>query len=448
MGLARWRGPRDASERRMKPTRLGALLPTSALLSALLCAAPVRAQISTVEALEKQASAKRQDPEFSLAYGRALRRAGRTTEAGRVVRRAANATRRGNPKLSVALHHELARIAIARRDFPRALSACRVTGMLREGELEGHLCEAEAHLLWRRGTRALDSIAKAKKLDPKSYDAHVLEGRAHGLALADAAAEKVLRAAIQIDPMRSEAHRALGDVLWHAGKKDEAIAAYRHAAERDPGDAEALYALGQALVPKAGLPFLERATREREQFGDGLIALAQAELDLGMIARAKETSRKAIQAAPLEVEPHVIAGKVALREKRPDDALAHAKHALDRQANDADAKLLLADAQADKGEIDHAIASYEAAFGLDRSDVAALLRGSRACLKAGRKTSAVAFARRATASFPKNAGAWAALGDALGATGEADEAKLAYKRAVELGAGKPPGKKPDKSGAK
>jgi tetratricopeptide (TPR) repeat protein len=97
--------------------------------------------------------------------------------------------------------------------------------------------------------------------------------------------------------------------------------------------------------------------------------------------------------------------------------------------NAAKAKLLIADAYAKKGEIDLALEAYQSAYGLDHGDPTTLIRAARACLDAGRLTSAKAFALRATKDFPNHAPAWVVLGDALVIDKDVPAARNAYESA-------------------
>ncbi len=134
---------------------------------------------------------------------------------------------------------------------------------------------------------------------------------------------------------------------------------------------------------------------------------------------------------PQDSSTHVIYGRVLLAEGKPDDAIRAGESALKVLANLASAKLLIADANAKKGEIDLAIESYQGAYGLDHGDPAALVRASEACHAAGRNTSAKAFGMKATVEFPEWGPAWAALGDALAGDNEDAQAKTAYEAALK-----------------
>jgi tetratricopeptide (TPR) repeat protein len=123
-------------------------------------------------------------------------------------------------------------------------------------------------------------------------------------------------------------------------------------------------------------------------------------------------------------------GKVALAEGHADEAVHAGQAALKLVANSAAGKLLVADGNASKGEIDLALEAYQAAWGLDHGDPTPLVHATEACHAAGRDTSAKAFGLKAAQEFPKWGPAWAALGDALVAQGEKAAAKDAYQKAL------------------
>jgi cytochrome c-type biogenesis protein CcmH/NrfG len=97
--------------------------------------------------------------------------------------------------------------------------------------------------------------------------------------------------------------------------------------------------------------------------------------------------------------------------------------------NVAKGKHLIADAYAKKGVIDLALEAYQSAAGLDHGDATPLIHAGRACLDAGRPTSAKAYGLKATKEFPNHAGAWVLLGDALVLDKDVPSARNAYDTA-------------------
>lgn len=409
------------------------LAPAVVLALGVVCTtAPVRAQESGVAEAKEKAKATPASAEAAVAYGRALRRAGHDGEALAELRRA-KAFARGD--LATKVEWEIARTHIARRDFRQAMATCRA--MRAPGP--SRVCAAEAHLLWRRGTEAMAELGELAKTSDTSVDvryfAKIAEGRARELETKDAEAEAAYAKAIDVAPDRADARALLGALRHRIGK--DGVPELRRAAEIDGRDPVVQLELGRALATDpanldAAIGAFERAVAERPTYTDALRALTEAYLAAKRIPDAKRTAESVLRAAPNDVFAHVASGRVALAENRLDDALKEGETAFKLMPNEAKAKLLVADAYAKKGEIDLALEAYQAAHGLDQGDPTPLLAAARACLEAGRPTSAKAFATRATKDFPAHAPAWLALGDALTADKDPDGARAAYDKAKNL----------------
>jgi tetratricopeptide (TPR) repeat protein len=390
------------------------------------------AQESSLDGLRAAAKAAPNDPNAALSFGRALRRAGHDAEAILELRRGASLWNGRSGEVAVTLHYELARANIAKRDFSQAMVQCKVAGGIAGGASAGHACAAEAHLLWKRASEAHVATAAALAANPKNYDAKIAEARALELELKEAPAEAQLREAIVLKPDAVDAHVELGHLLLATGKTDAALATLKRAVELDPLSPEASYELSRALPagPQA-VAALEKALHERPTYAAAVYHLAEVQIDAGRVADARKSATIALRLDPQDANMHVIAGRVSLAEGKPDDAMTEAQTALGILANLASAKLLIADSWAKKGEIDLAVESYQAAWGLDHSDPTALVHASEACHAHGRDTSAKAFGDKATREFPTWGPGWVALGDALASIKETAAAKTAYETALK-----------------
>lgn len=401
-----------------------------------MASAPAGAQESAVDAARDKAKATPMSAEASLAYGSALRRAGREAEALTELRRGYGISA-GKGEIGGRVQWELARTYIARREFEPAMATCRSMSKSPAAEAASHVCAAEAHLLWRRGSEAESEVADVAKLKapaaPASaevqYFAKVATGRAKELSSNDADAEAAYRDAIKLADTRADAHVLLGVMLRRTGK--DGIPSLKKAVELDPHDPVALLELGRAWPAGSAesVTALERASAERPTSTDALRALADGYVAANRLADAKRTVGAVLKLAPNDVSTHVVSGRLALAEGRPDEAIKEGELAAKLMPNDQPARLLVADGWAKKGEIDLAVEAYQAAFGLDHSDPTPLVNAAVACLASGRVTSAKAFAVRATRDFGSNAVAWVALGDALAADKDTAGAKAAYESA-------------------
>jgi tetratricopeptide (TPR) repeat protein len=405
-------------------------LSLTAIALAIASSAPsiAGAQESVLDGLRSAAKGSPADARAALELGRALRRAGRENEALVELRRGINLARGGD--LSIELHWEMARTHIAKRDYGAASVQCKVLGAQPGGAQAGHVCAAEAFLLWKRGSEALPEIAAALKMG-KTYEGKVAEGVAFELQLKEADAEASFRDAIQQKPDRVEAHLALGRMLARLGKPD-GLVELKKAVELDGKNAEALYELAVASpTPSEQTQLLERAVKERPTYGLALRKLADLQLAQGKTADAKKTAEAAQKVEPTDAGVQVVLGRVALLEGRLDDALKAANAALQLLSSSAGAKLLIADVYAKKGEIDLAVENYQDAWSFDHTDPTPLVSATNACRLSGRSTSARAFGQKVTREFPTWGPGWVALGDALASDRENALAKQAYETALK-----------------
>jgi tetratricopeptide (TPR) repeat protein len=399
-----------------------------ALALAAGIARPVFAQESALDSLRAAASASPADPAAAVAYARGLRRAGRTAEASAELRRILPLAHGGD---AIEVHYEAARVATDRGEHARAMAECRAIAPLSGGAATSHACIADAHLSWRRASEALLETEQALANGNPSYDAKVAEGLAYELELKEDLAEQSLRQAIAWKPDAWLAHMRLGRLLVHRLRHDEGEAELRKALSLDPNGPDENFELALTLPANAeAATLLTKAVHERPTFGAALRRLAEVDLALGRGADARAAAQGALKSDPQDAGSHLVMGRVALSEKKPDDAIAEGKAALKIIANSAPAELLVADAYASKGEIDLAVEAYQAAYGFDHTDPASLVRASQACHAAGRETSAKAFGDKATKEFPDWAPAWVAFGDALAANKELAQARSAYDSAL------------------
>jgi tetratricopeptide (TPR) repeat protein len=400
-------------------------------LTMVLSLAPVAwAQESQLDSLRAATKSSATDPAAALAFGRALRRAGHFPEALAELRRGI-AVAASKPYLLIQLHWEVARVHMDHHDFAQAMAACGALGKLRGASAEGHACAADAHLVWQRATEALSETAAALAEDSQCYEAKIAEGRGQEFALDVEKSEAAFRVAMAWRPEGVDAHVGLGRVLLKQGKKDAALVELRKAVQLDPNGPDGLYELAMALPPSAeSTGLLDRATRERPSFADAWLALGTQELAAGRVTEGKRAAQAAVRNDAKSVAPHVLLGRVALADGLFDDAIKEGEAALKILANSAPAKLLVADGNAKKGEIDRALEAYQAAWGLDRGDPTPLVHASEACHTAGRDTSARAFAVKATQEFPEWGPGWVALGEALVGQGEKRPARDAFAKAL------------------
>lgn len=358
-----------------------------------------------------------------------LRDGGKLDEAEATLRKALRGA--PSPERRVALGWELSRVLVARRDFAKAVAACGAVASVRGGRDTALVCEAEALNFWRKGEDALAKLEQVSATAPPSvrYAAKVAEGRAAELTIDDARAETALRAAIAMDGGPHEAHALLGALLARKGR--DGAGELRRALEARPRDPELKVALAAALPPgEESVRLLEEALATRPAYLDAHVELARHKARLGRLADADKHVAAALAADSKHGKALVLSAELALGRRDAARALAQAQRALALRGNDARAKLAEADALALRGDIDMAMASYQTAWGLDRSVPDALIHATYAAMAAGRRTSARAFGAAAAHEHPDRADALVAHGDALAADRDRDKARAAYEEAL------------------
>jgi tetratricopeptide (TPR) repeat protein len=312
------------------------------------------------------------------------------------------------------------------------MGECRAMASLPGGGYASHACAADTHLLWRRASEALLETEQALANGTQTYEAEVGEGLAYELELKEDAAEQSFRTAIGWQPDRWEAHVWLGRLLVRRLKRDEGIAELRKALALDPDGPDESYELARTMPANAEADvLLHKAINERRNFGAALRRLAEVDVEIGRLPQALAAAETALKADPTDASSHLVMGKVSLAENDLDQAIVEGKAALAIVANSAEAKLIIADSYAKKGEVDLAVEAYEAAYGFDHGDPAPLVRASLACHTAGRDTSAKAFGEKATKEFPDWGPGWVAYGDALAGNKETAPARVAYETALK-----------------
>ena len=125
-------------------------------------------------------------------------------------------------------------------------------------------------------------------------------------------------------------------------------------------------------------------------------------------------------------------GAMELALGRPDEALAAATAALEREATDPDAVAVAARAHVAKEEPQRGMQLVERALAAHANDPRLLAAKAVVQMATESWSDALTTLRTAVEREPRSAELWAQLGDAARRTGETDEAKGAYERAVEL----------------
>ncbi|MDZ5699000.1 tetratricopeptide repeat protein [Chelativorans sp. M5D2P16] len=340
--------------------------------------------------------------------------------------------------------------------------------------LAGRLVEAEAHcrqilaarrddaealhllglIAYQSGRRdeALDHLKRAVALAPKVASYHANLGELYRLAGHIEEAIAAARRAVRLKADHPEGHSNLGAALFDAGKYEEAAECHRRAIALKPDFAlahanlaSALHSLGRfeeatesrrraaALDPRyatATASAAGTAPAQRHTPAQAL-ALAGQHARAGRLDEAEALCRRVLAAAPQRADAEHFLGILAYRRGRLDAAIAHLRHAIERD----DSAVI----HADLGEMyrlsgnpQEATAEARRALALRPDYPAALNNLGVALYELERYGEALTCYDRAIALDPDFADAHSNRGNALRALGRLQEAETALRRALQL----------------
>ena len=168
-------------------------------------------------------------------------------------------------------------------------------------------------------------------------------------------------------PDDPDALAGLGIALADQGRFEEAVVRFSRATVLDPGNADTHVNLCAALQKLGRFEDAVRvgrqATRLRPQQADARTNLAAALEALGRLDEAAVEYAEVVRLTPASGEAHANLGRSLLALKsRPADAAAELREALRLGAERGSTRYLLGNALAEIGQLDEAVAEYEAAL--------------------------------------------------------------------------------------
>ena len=315
------------------------------------------------------------------------------------------------------------------------------------------------NLYYGQGDCALSQyfFQEALKRDENNAEALVGKGRALACQNAFTAAVDALRSAIEVDASYVPAyvHLALAyqeqymfDPASYGGRLSEALEVLQRAESLAPADPTVQNTKGIVLYQAGNLEqaraTLERATQlaatagltERER-STIQVNLGRAYRDLGQLELAQQAFRRAVVLDPSSATAHNNLGNVMFRLDDCSGAEFELSQAVSLAPGSLSAVSSLAIALFECGQIEESIPRFEQALALDGAVFAPPLFTylARAYVEQGRLDEAVRRAQQGALLPPESAEAHYYLGkvyDARRAQGDAEAARRAFERALEL----------------
>jgi tetratricopeptide (TPR) repeat protein len=254
---------------------------------------------------------------------------------------------------------------------------------------------------------ALAQMQEARRLDPRNATARTLDlGAAHAAAGEHEAAARLFREVLKVDPGMRAAWIRLAWALHAARDFAEAIPAFERAAAFQPDSVELWSALGDACArtgddAKAARSYQLSLRLDPAQPGVWL-CLGACFVTLHRLDDAEAACSEARRLIPRSTAPHRALGHLALRRKRPREAVEHFRRAVCLRPHDASLWHGLCEAHDQNGSARAASEAARQRARLDPTSVAAHLDLGLYCRQAGRHDEAARSLVRAVQLAPDN----------------------------------------------
>jgi cellulose synthase operon protein C len=273
------------------------------------------------------------------------------------------------------------------------------------------------------------------KAEPKSYQAALALaelGVRTGATPADVQAQ--LRRAVAANPSAPAAHLALVKQLMGSDPK-AALTAAQEGTAALPNNLEVTEALGRAQLAakqaqQAVSTFKQLASLQTTNPGYQLL-LAEAFSQSGDTTAARKALEQSLQIKPDFVPAQRALVGLALRDKRPDDALALVRAMQKSDPKDAQAYLLEGDVEGQRRNWAAAEAAFRKALALNRNTEAAI-RMHATLAAAGKAAEATRFGADWAKEHPKDAAFRYYLGDVAMGKGDDALAESHYRGVIAL----------------
>ena len=265
---------------------------------------------------------------------------------------------------------------------------------------------------------ALAQMQEARRLDLRNAAVRTLDlGAAHAAAGEHEVAARLFREVLQVDPGMRAAWIRLAWALHAARDFAEAIPVFERAAALQPGSVELWNALADACEKTGDEAKAARSYQLSLRLDPAqpriLLFLGACYVRLHRLDDAEAAYTEARRLTPGSTTPHRALGHLALRRKRPQEALEHFRRAVCLRAHDATLWHSLCDAHDQAGNARAAIEAARQRVRLDPTSVAAHLDLGLYCRLAGRHDEAARSLVRAVRLAPDNRVALDELRDQL-----------------------------------
>ena len=332
-------------------------------------------------------------------------------------------------------HHLRGRVLLLRRDIPAAAKAFETALAKEPGYFPAVASLAAIDLDAGRPDAARKRFEDHLRSQPTSHQAHLsLAELALRTGGEPAAVVKHLRDAVRANAGEAQSHLMLVNHLLSSGDQAAALTAAREAAAALPANPQVLENLGRAQLAAndaaSAVATFKQLTAQQSGNPSYQVRLGEALLATNDHAGAESAMEAALKLQPGFAPARRGLVAVAMRQNRPQDALALVREMQKTDPKDAGPWLLEGDIETSRRNFDAAAAAYRSAFNLAKTSDGAV-RLHMALLSGGRRAEADKLAADWTGANPKDVGFRYYQGDLALGRGEFPAAEAHYRAVLE-----------------
>ncbi len=333
--------------------------------------------------------------------------------------------------------HLRGRVLTAKKDLPGATKSYEAALAKEPGYFPSVAALAALDLAAGRRDDARKRFEAHLKAEPKSWQAKLALaelGARTGATAATVAA--TLREAVKLNPAEPRPHVVLINQLISMGDGKAALQAAQEAAAALPNNLEVMDAQGRAETAagdhQRAISTFRKLASLQPRVAMHEMRMAEAFLGAQDTDSAARSLRRATELQPDLVAPWRALASLALRDKRPQDALTIARDIQKRHAKDPAGYALEGEIEVSRKGWDAAVAAYRAALqrAPQSSDLGARLHG--ALVAAGKGAEATRFAADWQRTNPTDTAFVYYLGDTALARSDLPAAEAHYRAVLTL----------------
>ena len=332
-------------------------------------------------------------------------------------------------------HHLRGRVLLLKREIPAAAQAFETALAKEPGYFPAIASLAAIDLDARKPEAARKRFEDHLRSQPKSHQAHLsLAELALRTGGEPATVLKHLRDAVRANASEVQPHLMLVNHLLASGDSTAALTAARDAAAALPGNAQIQETLGRTQLAAndaaSAVTTFKQLTAQQAGNAAYRVRLGEALLATNDLPGAQRALEEALKLQPSFMPARRGLVTLAMRQNRPQDALALVREMQKADPKDAGAFLLEGDIESARRAFEPAAAAYRTAFGINRNTDTAV-RLHMALQSGGKRAEADKLAAEWTRANPRDVGFRYYQGDIALSRGEIAAAEGHYRAVLE-----------------